>query len=68
MFNLYIIYAIILFNVYLKHNVNNIKLIHIKKINNLEESFLIIKIEARIKIIKDVDAFNVFTNKLNLDI
>jgi hypothetical protein len=48
--------------------VNKIKFIVIKTINNLEESFLIIKINARIKIIKEKVAFIAFANKLNNDV
>jgi hypothetical protein len=61
-------YAINLLTRYLNIDVKKIRFITIKTINNLEESFLIININARIKIIKVIVVFITFTNKLNHDI
>jgi hypothetical protein len=61
-------YAINLLTRYLNIDVKKIRFITIKTINNLEESFLIININARIKIMKETVVFITFTNKLNHDI
>ena len=68
MFNLYIIYAINLLIEYLNIDVKNIRFVAIKTINNLEESFLIMKINARIKIMKETVDFIAFINKSNNDV
>jgi len=66
--SLYTIYAMIFFNMYLNNRVKIIKLIHIKNTINLDVSFFIIKIKARINMTKAIEVFNTFINKLNFEI